>query len=126
MADMIDPTTTIAIISTVLAAIQTYFAVVQTIRLRNVKKIRDTHIKNLLRESRELAGHLFTHAKGNAEIQQAAEKAQQVQKSLWLLSVNIFDLTMSDVDAMREREELGDFEYGIVKSIVLDMKRKPA
>ena len=53
---MLDLSTDIAIISTVFAAIQTYFAVVQTVRLRNVKKI-------LL----------------------AAEKAQQMQKSLWLM-----------------------------------------
>jgi hypothetical protein len=121
---MLDLTTTIAIISTLLAAVQTYFAVVQTVRLQNVKKIRDTHIRNLLRESRELAGHLFGRAHGNAEILQAAEKAQQMQKSLWLLSVNVFDLTMEDVENMRA--ELGEFEYGIVRSIVIDMKRKPA
>jgi hypothetical protein len=84
-----DLTTTIAVISTGLAGVQTYFAVVQTVRLRNVKKIRDTHIKNLLRESRELAGHLFGHSHGNADIQQAAEKAQQMQKSLWLLIINM-------------------------------------
>ncbi len=123
MAHMFDLTTIIAIISTVFAAIQTYFAVVQTVRLRNVKKIRDTHIRNLLRESRDLAGHLFGHAQGNAEILLAAEKAQQIQKSLWLLIVNMFDLAMDDVDRMRD--ELGDFEYGVVKSMVMDMKRKP-
>ena len=113
-----DLTTTIAIISTALAAVQTYFAVIQTVRLRNVKKIRDTHIKNLLRESRELVGHLFAHAHGNADIQQAAEKAQQMQKSLWLLIINMFDLTTEDVENMRR--DLGEFEYGFVKSIVVD------
>ncbi len=35
---MLDLPINIAIISTVFAAIQTYFAVVQTVRLRNVKK----------------------------------------------------------------------------------------
>jgi hypothetical protein len=120
---MLDLATNIAIISTVFAAIQTYFAVAQTVRLRNVKKIRDTHIQNLLRESRELAGHLFRHAHGNGEVLLAAEKAQQMQKSLWLLIVNMFDLHMDDVDRMRE--DLGDFEYGILKHMVTNMKPKP-
>lgn len=119
-----DLTTNIAIISTVLAAVQTYFPVAQTIRLRNVKKIRDTHIKNLLRESRELAGRLFSKANQDAEIQQAAEKAQQIQKSLWLLIVTMFDLTIDDVANMRD--ELGDFEYNIVRQMVTDMKHKRA
>ncbi|MGD8909451.1 MAG: hypothetical protein PVI92_08880 [Chromatiales bacterium] len=87
-------------------------------------KIRDTHIRNLLRESRELAGHLFNNANHNAEILQAAEKAQQIQKSLWLLIVNMFDLTIDDVDNMKEK--LGEFEYNIVREMVTDMKRKQA
>jgi hypothetical protein len=117
---MFDLATNVAIVSTVFAAIQTYFAVVQTVRLRNVKKIRDTHIRNLLRESRELAGHLFRQAHGNAEILLGAEKAQQIQKSLWLLIVNMFDLSIDDVEKMRA--DLGEFEYELVKSIVKDMK----
>jgi hypothetical protein len=77
-----------------------------------------------LRESRELAGHLFNNANHNAEILQAAEKAQQIQKSLWLLIVNMFDLTIDDVDNMKEK--LGEFEYNIVREMVTDMKRKQA
>lgn len=118
---MPDVEQTVAIVSVIFAAIQTYFAVVQTVRLRNVKKIRDTHLKNLLRESRDLASHLFGHAHRDPEILLGAEKAQQMQKSLWLLIINMFDLTLDDVERMRA--ELGEFEYGIVKSIVMDMKR---
>ncbi len=112
----------IAIFTTALALVQTYFVIIQTLKLRNIKKIRDTHLKHLLSESRDLASHLWKHAEGNKELILGAEKAQQMQKNIWLLIVNIFDLTIDDVEKMKN--DLGEYEYSLVKGIVKDMKSK--
>lgn len=119
---MSDAAPTIAIVSMILAVLQTLFVIVQTIRLRNVKKIRDTHIKNILRETSDLAGHLFNEAHGNTHMIQCGEKAQQIQKSLWLLIVNMFDLSKKDVDKLKHSGEIGNFEYEILSSITMDMR----
>jgi hypothetical protein len=109
--------TTLAVVSFIVTIASTILAIIQTLRLRSAKRIIDTHTRAILLESRDLASHLFNEANGNVHMLQCGEKAQQIQKALWLLVINMSNITEEEVDKKLELKEIGEYEYRLLKDL---------
>ena len=109
--------TTVGIVSTIITGVSTIVATIQTMRLRTAKKIIDTQVRAILLESRDLASHLFNEAHGNVHMLQCGEKAQHIQKALWLMVINMSNISEKEVERKWQQKLIGDYEYRLLKDL---------
>jgi len=108
-------TTLLGVISLIITTAAAIVAIIQTMRLRAAKRMIDTHARAILLESRDLASHLFNEANGNVHMLQCGEKAQHIQKAMWLLVINMSNVTEEEVDQKWNQKEIGEHEYRWLK-----------
>ena len=94
-------------------------AAVQTVRLSNVTKIRDTHLRQIWFNLKNLSGDLLL--KDEREVPRAAcgHTSQSVEVAIATLIVNLSNINRKTVDKWKANNEIDDFDYRVLNRLTL-------
>lgn len=102
-------------------AIPTTVAVIQSLRLRDVRKIRDTYLRLIWTNLKSLSEDLLLL--GEAEVPRLAcgARSQRMEELICTMIVNISNVDRSKVEKWKKHDEIDDYDYKILKKLTLDL-----
>jgi len=100
-----------------MALISFIVTVIQTVRLRTFRKIRDTHLNLIWKNSKELSSRLLLKTEEEAPRKACGDRAQRNEEFVAVLIVNIFNLKRKKIEKWYENQDIDEYDYNLLKKL---------
>ncbi len=92
-------------------------AVVQTVRLKNLRRIRDTHLHLIWKNAKELSSRLHLKTEEEYPRKACGVRAQRIEELVATLIVNLSNINRKTIDKWYENGEIDDYDYDLLKKL---------
>lgn len=106
----------------ILTIISIIIAIVQTIKIKNLKKIRDTQLQLIWLKSKELSYALYNNKKNDSFKNECFTNAQRLEELIVLLIVNLGKFDATTINKLREEDFLDDYDIKLLKRLTKSLK----
>jgi len=94
-------------------------ATIQTVRLRQLRKIRDTHLRLLWQNAKELSRRLLNMSEEEYPRKSCGVRSQRIEESIATLIVYLSNVNRKTVEKWLNNGDIDAFDYELLKKLTL-------
>ncbi len=105
------------VVSIAFAVTQTVIAIVQTVRLRTLRRVRNTHLNLIWRNTKRLSHDLLIETEEKVPRKACGVRAQRIEEIVATLIVNLFHVKTKTIREWRAAGVIDEFDYDLLKQL---------
>ena len=92
-------------------------AIIQTVRLKTFRKIRDTHLHLIWVNSKKLSSSLLLKTEKEDTRKACGVRAQRIEELVATLIVNTSNLKRKTIEEWYKNKEIDEYDYNLLKKL---------
>ena len=98
------------------------FAVVQTVRIKKLRKYQNTHLLKAWQSSKKLSHNLLILTEKEVSREACGTRAQRLEEDIVNIIVNVNKINRKWVEEKYREKDIDEFDYKLLKKLTLDLR----
>ena len=94
------------------------FGIIQTLRIRSLRKIRNSHLNLIWRNAKTLSQEIILKDENECPRKALGVRAQRLEESIALLIINLFNVTLEKIDNWKSKGLIDGFDVDLLKNLI--------
>ncbi|GEM_PF-4591652 len=112
----------INILSLVLTTLSLFIAILQTVRINNLRTVRDSHFQLIWLKAKELSRVLYESRENELNQKELFVRAQRLEENIALLIVNVGRFNARKIEKLKFQGIIDKYDFNLLKRLIHPLK----